>query len=112
MGEELAEREPVVSGKRPGLPRSGYVKGDGAGEDHEEGDEAEDVGAGEGGGVVEDPEDGVAGGVVQGGVEVGDAEEVGGEHDDAEGAVEDIAPEHGAGDCEGGVSDFFGYVGG
>ena len=108
VGEKLAEGQTVVAGKGPGLPRSGNVVRDGTGKDHEQRNDAEHVDTGKGGGVLVDPEDRIARRVVQGGVHVGDAKQVGGEHDDAEDAVKDIAPEHGPGYRDSRVSNFFG----
>lgn len=95
VGKKLAERQAVVAGKRPCLTRRGDVERDGTGKDHDQSDDGKNIRAGKGGGIVKDPEDWIARRVSQGGVQVRDAEQVGDEHDNAESAIENIAPEHG-----------------
>ena len=56
-------------------------------------------------------EEGVAGGVVLCGVDVGDSEEHCDEKDQPHSPVDEKAPDHGFRDGDTGVLDFFGHVG-
>lgn len=60
--------------------------------------------------LVEDLHEGVAGGRVHGVVDVGECEQRGQDHGEAEGAVEGEAGEDGSGDHDGRVADFFGHL--
>ena len=95
-GDPGTARQSTVTCKGPRLPGAGGREGDVADHEQEDGDDGQDVGAGDGvrHGDLEDVEEWVAGGVVEGVVDGGDGEEQGAEEDEAAAAVDPEGPHH------------------
>lgn len=96
-GDPVAVGEAVVAGKGPRLARRRQVVGEGAGVDEDDDNGREHVEGGRAEGLREDVHVGVARsvvGVVDGALDVDDAEEVGDEEDEAERAVQHVRPHH------------------
>lgn len=115
VGRDLAEESrgggPAVAGERPGHPRGGGDDSRGACPGQGEDDGPHGDGAALGlYGVVEDLDEGVAGGRFEHGGNVPEAEEGGDHHREADATVDQHARADGAGDAEGGVLDFFRHV--
>ena len=111
--DPLAEREAVVAGKGPRLPRGREVVRKSAGVDEDDDNGREDVEGGRAEGLRERVHVWVTGAVrcvVQGAGDVDDAEDVGHEENEAEGAIERVRVEHGSGHGLACVLDLLGHV--
>ena len=110
VADTAREGQALVAGKGEGLERGGGVEGDVARNHQNEDHDGEGVDAAGGDGLLEDVDEGEAGGVVDGVFDRGEAEEVGDEEDEGDEAVQDVGPEHGFGDVAPGVFDFFRHM--
>lgn len=102
----------MVAREGPRLARGRQVVGQRAGEDEDGHDGREPVDAGGADGAGEDGQERVAGGVVEGRLQVRDGEQKGEQKDEAERAVDDVSAHHGAWHRHTGILGLLGHVGG
>jgi len=92
------------------LAGGGGVEGDVGRDDDDQDHAGEAVDTGGVDGCAEDVDERVAGGVVEGGVDVVDGEQVRDQEDDGHDPVADVGPKDGDGHVAACVADFFGHV--
>lgn len=109
LGEPAVAGQTGVAGERPDLAGGSSDFGHGAGREHDDDDGSHDVGAGVGlGCVVEDLDEGVAGGGFEDACRIAERETKGHDDDEHEDDIEEDGAHNGAREGDGGIFDFFG----
>ena len=110
VADPTGEGEPLIAGEGEGLAGRRCIERDVARDNQYQNHDGQGVDAAGGDGLLEDVDEGEAGGVVDSILDRWQAEEVRDKEDEGDNAIEDVGPEHGVGDVASGVFDFLRHV--